>query len=160
MTKFSNKFKKLCFWPIFPIFGAKRFFLRNPALSHRKKHGPLTSCWVSQKTNESIPRKLPDGRTERWKDGKTERRTLIHRTLPTTARGATRLELKFQEVHFFKTILTKFWNHRLLIDAFDQKLSHLLSSPVVWTKVFVEVQYIFVDNLSPIKARLFAASFL
>ena len=29
MTKFSNKFKKHCFWPIFPIFVAKKFFSRK-----------------------------------------------------------------------------------------------------------------------------------
>ena len=26
MAKFSNKFKTPCFWPIFPILGAKRFY--------------------------------------------------------------------------------------------------------------------------------------
>ena len=73
MTKFSNKFKKPCFWPIFPIFGAKIIFFEKSALSRTTRQGPR----VLEKTNEPIPRKLPD-----WK---TERRTLIHRTLPATA---------------------------------------------------------------------------
>ena len=69
MTKFSDKFKKPCFWPIFPIFAAKRF----PALSHITRHRPPKLCGVSEKTNELIPRKLTDRRTERQKDKRTER---------------------------------------------------------------------------------------
>ena len=72
MTKFSNKFKKPCFWH---IFGAKRFFKKNPALSGTLRHGPLTPCRVSEKTNEPIPRKLPDRRKDRRTDGRTEGRT-------------------------------------------------------------------------------------
>ena len=34
MTKPSNKFKKPYFWSIFPIFGAKNFFKKNPAVMH------------------------------------------------------------------------------------------------------------------------------
>ena len=64
MTKFSNKFKKTLilahFWVIFPILGAN-FFSKNSALSRTTTHGPLIT-WVSEKTNEPIPRKLPDGR--------------------------------------------------------------------------------------------------
>ena len=67
MIKFSKKFKNPCFWPIFPIFGVKRFFKKNPALSCTRL-GPLTPCWVSEKSNEPIPRKLPDRRKDRWTD--------------------------------------------------------------------------------------------
>ena len=35
MTKFSNKLKKLCFWPIFQFF---------PALSRTTSHGILAPC--------------------------------------------------------------------------------------------------------------------
>ena len=52
------------FWPIFPIFWGKRFFKKNLALPRTTRHGPITPCWVSEKTNEPIPRKLPDWRTE------------------------------------------------------------------------------------------------
>ena len=59
MTRFSNKFKKPYFGPIFCMFGANFFLSKNPALPCIT-HGPLTPCRVSEKTNEPIPRKLPD----------------------------------------------------------------------------------------------------
>ena len=49
MTKFSNKFIKPYFWPIFPISRAKIFFPKNPALSCTTPHWPLTPCWISEK---------------------------------------------------------------------------------------------------------------
>ena len=73
MTKFSNKFKKkkhflLTFDPFSPFLGAKLFFPKNSALSRTTTHGPLISCWVSEKTNQLIPIKLPVGRTKGQKD--------------------------------------------------------------------------------------------
>ena len=85
-TKFSNKFKKPYFWSIFPVFGAKNFFPKNPVLSRTTPYGPLTPCLVSGKTNEmegKLLRKLRDGRTEGRKDGQPR----IHKTLPATVRG-------------------------------------------------------------------------
>ena len=64
MTKFSNKFKKPCFWPIFPIFGAKKIFLENPALSCTTSYGFLAPCQNLEKVNDTIQRKRPDRRTE------------------------------------------------------------------------------------------------
>ena len=76
MTKFLNILKKTLllthFGPIFPIFKAKKFFIENPALTHN-------FIWVSsimpkfKKTNDAIPRKHPDRRKDRWKDGRSER---------------------------------------------------------------------------------------
>ena len=66
MTKFFNIFKKPCFWPIFPIFEKKIFFLENPALSRTTSYGFLASRQKLQKTNDTIPRKRPD----RQKDGR------------------------------------------------------------------------------------------
>ena len=37
ITQFSYKFKKPCFWPIFPIFGAKKF-PRKIRLCHAQLH--------------------------------------------------------------------------------------------------------------------------
>ena len=71
MTKFSNKFKKPCFWPIFPIFGAKKIFLENPALSRTTSYGFLAPYQNLEKVNDTIQRKRPD----RWTEGRTERRT-------------------------------------------------------------------------------------
>ena len=70
MTKLSNKLKKPCFCPIFPIFGAKKFFPKNPALSRTTSHGILAPCQNLEKVNDTIPRKCPD----KWKDGRTDRR--------------------------------------------------------------------------------------
>ena len=81
MTKFSNKLKKPCFcpilWPIFPIFGAKKIFLENPALSRTTSFGFLAPCQNLEKVNDRIQRKCPDRR----KDGQT----LFYRTLLATA---------------------------------------------------------------------------
>ena len=72
MTKFFNIFKKPCFWPIFPIFGAKNFFLENPALSRTTSYGFLASCQNLEKTNDKIPRKHPDRRKDKGMQGQTD----------------------------------------------------------------------------------------
>ena len=54
-------------------------FLENLALSRTTSHGFLASCQNFEKTNDTIPRKLPDRR----KDGQT----LFHRTLMANAGG-------------------------------------------------------------------------
>ena len=59
---------------------------KDLALSHRSPHRPLTSYKVSEKTNDPIPRKLLERRT----DGRTGP---IHRTLPAKA-GGTKTEVK------------------------------------------------------------------
>ena len=64
MTNFSNKLKKPCFWHIFPIFGAKKIFLENPALSRTTSYGFLAPCQNLEKVNYTIQRKRPDGRTD------------------------------------------------------------------------------------------------
>ena len=68
MTKFSNKFKKPCFWPIFPIFGAKKIFLENPALSRTTSYGFLAPCQNLEKVNDTIQRK----RLDRWRERQTD----------------------------------------------------------------------------------------
>ena len=73
MTKLSNKLKKPCFCPIFPIFGAKKFFPKNPALSRTTSHGILAPCQNLEKINDTIPRKRP----ERRKDGRMDRHYFI-----------------------------------------------------------------------------------
>ena len=52
MTQFSNKFKKLCFWPIFgPFLGQKKF-----------SYGFLAPCQNLEKVNDTIQRKRLDRR--------------------------------------------------------------------------------------------------
>ena len=80
MTKFSNKFKKPYFWPIFHIFWSKKIiFSKNSAPSRKTPQGLLTTSWVLEKHNQPIPRKLQDRRTDGW--------TLIHKTLPVKVGG-------------------------------------------------------------------------
>ena len=74
MTKFSNKLKKpflAHFRPFFTILGQKKLFPENPALSRTNLYEFLAPCQISEKTNDAIPRKRLDRRT----DGRTERRT-------------------------------------------------------------------------------------
>ena len=68
MIQFSNNFKKLCFWPIFPIFGAKKIFLENPALSRKTSYGFLAPCQNLEKVKDTIQRKHPDRQTEGRRD--------------------------------------------------------------------------------------------
>ena len=64
------------FGPFFPFLGKMRIFPKNRALSLLSIYGPLTSCKISEKTNEPIPRKVRYRRTDGhgW----------IHRILPAT----------------------------------------------------------------------------
>ena len=58
--QFSYTFKEPWTWPIFPILGIKHFFL-----SYTTPHGPLTPCWVPEKTKEPIPWKPLNRRIDR-----------------------------------------------------------------------------------------------
>ena len=62
MTQLYANVQKTYFWalwgPFWVLFQKMRFFQKNCAPSRTIPHGPLTSCTLSEKTNESIPRKL------------------------------------------------------------------------------------------------------
>ena len=98
MTKFSNKFKRPCFWPILGLFSQflaqKKFkiFLENLALSCTTSYGFLVPCQNLEKVNDTIQRKCPD----RWKD----RQNLFHRTLPVTVGGQKRLVFTQNQTSF------------------------------------------------------------
>ena len=83
------------FGPIFPILGAKKIFLENPALSHITWNGILAPCQNLEKINHTIPRKHLDrgknGQTDRWKDRLKDEQTLFHRTVPATAGVAIKI---------------------------------------------------------------------
>ena len=53
------------FWHLFPDFGKTGFFPKNRAPSLFGIYGPLTSCKKPKKSNDPIPRKTPDRRTDR-----------------------------------------------------------------------------------------------
>ena len=68
MNKFSNKLKKPCcglFGVFFLNFWEKKIFSENPALSRTTSYEFLAPCQISQKTNDTIPRKCLDRRTNR-----------------------------------------------------------------------------------------------
>ena len=96
MPQFSNKFKKLCFWPIFPILGAKKIFLESLALSRTTSYGFLAPCQNLEKVNDTIQRKRLDrcmeGRTngwmDGWKEGWKDGQTLFYKTLLATVGGS------------------------------------------------------------------------
>ena len=50
---------------LFSHFWGKTLFSRNLPLSCTTPQGPLTPCWVPEKTKEPIPRKLQNRRTDR-----------------------------------------------------------------------------------------------
>ena len=67
MTKYFNKFKNPVFGPFlvhFPNFEGKKNFSENLALSHTTSYGFLAPCQNLEKTNDRIPRKYPDRRTD------------------------------------------------------------------------------------------------
>ena len=70
------------FWPIWPKFGLPFylfifFFFKNLAPSFTRCHGQLSSCTISEKTNDPILGKLSDGQTDR----QTDWQEWFHRTL-------------------------------------------------------------------------------
>ena len=72
MSKFLNKLKKPCFWPILGLFsqfwGKKIFSTDNQALSRTASYEILAPYQISEKIYDAIPRKclcrMTDGRTE------------------------------------------------------------------------------------------------
>ena len=82
MTKFFNKLKKSCFWPISGLvshfLGQNIFFPENLPLSRTTSYGFLEPCQNLEKANNSK-------KTPRQTEGLTD--PIFHRTLPVTAGG-------------------------------------------------------------------------
>ena len=57
--------KKLVSGPYGPSSGCQVFFFKNLASSVTRYHGQLSSCTISEKTNDPILRKLTNGRSDR-----------------------------------------------------------------------------------------------
>ena len=66
---------------MWPKFGLPNSFFKNLGLSVTRYHGQLSSCTISEKTNNPILRKLSDGRTDGQTDGQTSRLERFHRML-------------------------------------------------------------------------------
>ena len=121
----------------FPNFW-DNLFRRKIQLSCTTIHRPLTPCWVSEKTNQAIPRKLPNGRTEGQKDGQNP----IHRTLPATARDP------ISDIPpFLKQPLTPF-TKKLTLPFFSSKISTMQSTPVrdVTTTLIYTLRSVWIED--------------
>ena len=53
-----------------PKFGFFFFFFKNLASSVSRYHGQLSSCTISEKTNDPILRKISDGQTDGLAEGR------------------------------------------------------------------------------------------
>ena len=63
------------FWVIWPNFRPPKYFFKNLAWSITRYHGQLSSCAISEKTNDTILKKLSVRRTDGLTDGLTDRQT-------------------------------------------------------------------------------------
>ena len=62
-------------------FGPPILFLKNLASSATRYHGQISSCTISEKTNDPILRKLSDGRTDGQTGRRIDGREWFHRML-------------------------------------------------------------------------------
>ena len=87
--KIFKHIKKTLFFAHFCPFSQfsrqKLFFTENPALSRTTSHEFLAPCLHLEKTNDKIPRKNSDRRTEGREDRQKDEQTLFHRAYPATA---------------------------------------------------------------------------
>ena len=79
----SRKWRKTSFWAWFRSIGPKfrlpNFFLKNLTSSITRYHGQLSSCTISEKTNDSILRKFSDWRKDGRTDGQTDESGFMER---------------------------------------------------------------------------------
>ena len=73
----------------------KFFFFKNLALSVTRYYGPLSSCTISEKTNDPIWRKLSDGQIDRQTDRQTDKSDFIVCYPPNVERPFHIWDLKF-----------------------------------------------------------------
>ena len=133
MTKFSNKFKKPCFWPHFPKFDGKKIF---PGMSSSVIHN---FTWDSSTMPKFTKKFVTQFQENAWTDKRTDRRTvgrkdkygqtLFYRTLPATAGGPINFFLTKLHVHI-SSLLKKGLKQKCFPEtAYFQKTSARLSLP-------------------------------
>ena len=95
----SRKWRKISFWAWAQIWVAKKnyFFFKNLASSVTRYNGKISSCTISDKTNDPILRKLRDGRTERRADRRTDGKSDFM--------DAVRPKFSVQQEHLFVKLL-------------------------------------------------------
>ena len=86
---------------------ATNFFFKNLAFSVTRYHSQLSSCTISEKSNDPIKKKLSDGRTDRQTNKPMERRTRV------ISQDAVRLTLSTQNDNCVNNYLY-FLNQRFL----------------------------------------------
>ena len=97
MTKFSNKLKKPCFWPIFPIFGAKKKFPGKPSSATHNFTLDSSTMAKFRKTEWHNYKNKP-GQMGGWKHGRTDRPYFI---------GHFRLPPRVLQLKIYKVLLGK-----------------------------------------------------
>ena len=75
MNSFLRKSEKVQFLMKSAYKMKMRIFWKKPASSLFSIHQPLTTCQVSEQSNEQIPRKVCYRRTNERTDGRTDERT-------------------------------------------------------------------------------------
>ena len=97
-----------------PKFGSQKkiiFFLKNLASSVTRYNGKISSCTISDKTNDPILRKLRDGRTERRADRRTDGKSDFMDAVPP--------KFSVQQEHLF--CLSSYWSFKLSITPQNAK---------------------------------------
>ena len=96
MTKFFNKFKKPCFWPIFWSFSqfwGQKKFPENLPLPCLMLYRLLAPC-QNLEDNDMIPRKCQQRQKDGWKYGWKDGQTIFYMTLPATTWGLMNIHQK------------------------------------------------------------------
>ena len=65
MIRTQENGEKPQFGPLGPNSGRQKFFFKNLGTSLTRYHDQLSSCTISEKTNDPILRKFSDGRIDR-----------------------------------------------------------------------------------------------
>ena len=70
----SRKWQKTSFWVWFRLVGLLFFFFffKTLVLSVTRYHSQLSSCTISEKTNDPISRTFSDGHTDIWTDWQSD----------------------------------------------------------------------------------------
>ena len=136
MAKFFNKFKKPCFKPIFAPFSQhwvkKKLFSKNLVLSCTISYGFLATCQNLGKTNDTIPRK----RKERRTDGRTDRMTdrpYFTGALPINSK---RLTVILKGLISIFVPYTMIYTH---IRTFMKNVSHILKDIYIYIYIYIYI---------------------
>ena len=102
------------FGSIFPVFGVKKIFLENPALSCTTSNGFPAPCQNLEEVNDTIQRKhldrQKDGQKDGRKDWQKDRQILFYRKLLATTGGPIKVLL-----HNHNPLMSKLLKKSILV---------------------------------------------